>query len=204
MRNVCSDLINQLVQEINSKNTMKVKACLVGSGARNLETQNEQEPIDLDYNLIIVKANFDINNCREIKEYVRKEFNRVLKRNNWGDCQDSTFALSTEYRHFTTGNNTCFKIDLGIIYDNKDAWYRLIHNKTGVVDNDSWIWNMGANSQNLNKKVEYIKKNYYWEEVRRVYLEKKNLYLIRRDYNHPSFNCYIEAINEIYYAKGGK
>ena len=71
---------------------------------KHLETQNNNEPIDLDYNLVILDTNgLDINDCREIKEYVRKSFNVVLKNNGWGDCKDLTSALSTERRHLNKG-----------------------------------------------------------------------------------------------------
>lgn len=205
MRRVCSDIVNQLVQEINRDNEMKVEAQLVGSGARNLETQNANEPIDLDYNINIVDITYNINDCKRIKEYIRKKFNSVLSRNGWADCKDSTSVLSTEHRHFTQGNQTEFKIDLGIVFeDNKGSWYRLIHQKTGLIVTDTWIWNEGPDSKGLTNKVKFIKSNHFWEEVRETYLEKKNMYLRRGDHNHPSFNCYIETINEIYKAKGGK
>ena len=54
LKSCCSDIINQLVQFINEDGVMEVQAHLVGSGARNLITQNEQEPVDLDYNLEIL------------------------------------------------------------------------------------------------------------------------------------------------------
>ena len=43
-----------------------------------------------------------------------------------------------------------------------------------------------------------LKAKNLWEEVRQCYLDKKNLYLKRNDNNHPSFICYIEAVNEVY------
>ena len=49
------------------------------------------------------------------------------------------------------------------------------------------------------QKVEWLKNNNLWNEVRDTYLEKKNLYLRKNDHNHPSFICYIEAVNEVYY-----
>lgn len=201
MRRVCSDLINKLVQLINSENVMHVKANLIGSGARNLETQNNNEPVDLDYNLVIVETNdVDINDCRTIKEYVRDRFNIVLNNNGWGDCKDSTSALTTEKRHFTNGNQTEFSIDLAIIAVSEDGWYRLIHEKTGFSSLDRYFWNQGKDSKGLDKKVFWIKKNHLWEAVIDTYLEKKNQYLTRNDYNYSSFNCYIEAVNEVYYA----
>lgn len=60
----------------------------------------------------------------------------------------------------------------------------------------------GTKIKGVRKRVERLKKNSkYWNEVRNRYKEKKNMYLGRPDEkeNHPSFNVYIETINEIYY-----
>ena len=62
---------------------------LVGSGAKNLIMQNERNPIDLDYNLEVVRCE-DFRDCRRIKEDVRKAFNSALHEFGWRDCQDST------------------------------------------------------------------------------------------------------------------
>ena len=116
MKYLCSDIINQLVQKINNDGLMEVEAHLVGSGSRNLITQNANDPIDLDYNLCIEDfGDFSIRSGREIKNYIQTQFNTILQKNRWSDCQDSTSVLTTEYRHFTKGNNTEFKIDLAIV-----------------------------------------------------------------------------------------
>ena len=203
LRSTCADIVNQLKQEINRNDVMEVDTYLVGSGARNLITQNGNEPVDLDYQLEVVTLNgFEWNECRKIKEYIRKEYNEILCRNGWSDCSDSTSVLSTEYRYFTKGNNTKFKIDLAIIVkDNKGNWWRLIHKKTGVVNNDEWVWEQGRDSKGLENRVNKLKQNGCWEEVRDAYLTKKNFYLRRNDYDHPSFICYIEAVNEVYSKK---
>ena len=201
MKNLCSDIVNQLVQSINNDSVMTVEADLVGSGAKNLITQNANEPIDLDYNLCVLKV-FEIsfNNGQAIKEHIRKHFNKVLNQNGWGDCKDSTSAWATEYRHFTKGNKTKFKIDLAIVRENRYGLERLIHRKTGIILFDQWYWNHAQNSNGLADKVRKIKSENLWLEVREKYLEKKNMYLRRGDSdNHPSFNVYIETINEIHY-----
>ena len=199
LKYTCSGIINELVQLINAEELLEVKAHLVGSGAKNLITQNEKEPIDLDYNLCILKCyEIDINDCKSIKEYVRKSFNKVLKRNGWADCSDSKSALTTKYMAFKKGNKTSFSIDLCIITEDEDKWWRLIHKKTGSFQTDEWIWNEGKNSSGLRDKVKWLKNNNLWNEVRDAYLKKKNLYLRRNDNTHPSFICYIEAVNEIY------
>ena len=197
LRSACSDIINQLKQEINNDNLMEVNTYLVGSGARNLITQNGDKPVDLDYQLELLDLNgVDINDCGRIKEYVRKAFNRVLNKNGWKDCSDSTSVLSTSLRQFKKGNQTPFKIDLAIIVRNNDGRYwRLIHDKTGI---NRWFWNEGWHLNDFEDKVDEIKEQGLWEEVRKTYLEKKNQYLTHNDHNHPSIVCYIEAVNEIY------
>ena len=179
---------------------MTVKACFVGSGAKNLVTQNANNPIDLDYNICILDTKaININNGRDIKEYIRKEFNSILKANDWNDCHDSTSALTTEERVFKRGNKTAFSIDLAITFKNNFGWHKLIHKKTGWVIYDGYYWNQISDSRQLEEKVYAIKLNHLWDEVRSTYLEKKNLYLQRNDNTHPSFIIYIESVNQIYY-----
>ncbi|MDE6420580.1 MAG: hypothetical protein K2K87_08640 [Lachnospiraceae bacterium] len=200
LKSVCSDIVNQLVQSINKGSAMTVRACLVGSGAKNLVTQNANNPIDLDYNICILDAkSININNGRDIKEYIRKEFNSVLKSNDWSDCQDSTSALTTEKRAFKRGNKTAFSIDLAITFKNNFGWRKLIHEKTGWVIFDRYYWNEIPDSRWLKEKVYAIKQNHLWDEVRSTYLEKKNFYLQRNDNTHPSFIVYIESVNQVYY-----
>ena len=199
LRGACGDIVNQLVQSINNDSVMTVEACLVGSGAKNLITQNENESIDLDYNLCIVSTeSINILDCRGIKEYVRKQFNKVLCSNGWDDCEDSTSALTTGEYAFQKGNKTKFSIDIAIIRKYNNSWQRLIHQKTGFVNLDRYYWNEVQDSGRLEEKVRVLKSENLWGEVRDTYLKKKNFYLCRNDYNHPSFIVYVEAVNQIY------
>lgn len=199
MRRTCADLVNQLVMKINNDGEMEVRAYLVGSGAKNIETQNADEPVDLDYNLEIVESsNFNINAGQNVKEYIRNAFNEVLNKNGWSDCQDSTSCLTTKQQVFNRGNKTPFSIDLAIVCESGESWYRLIHQKTGLTSQDQWYWNEMPHSEKLRAKVNWLKVNDCWPAVRQTYLDKKNLYLRRHDNNHPSFVCYIEGVNEVY------
>ena len=192
---ICADIVNQLVQELKHYD-VEAEMTTVGSKRRGLITQNEKEPIDYDFNLFI--GNAEIFNGDELKNRVMAAFNKVLSRNGWGDCQDSTSALTTEQRVLKKGNKTPFSIDVAIVKE--DAWgnlHRLIHRKTGFVAYDQWYWNMAPNSKNLHDMEDYLKPD-YWQLVRDAYLDKKNMYLTRNDHDHPSFICYIEALYEVY------
>lgn len=131
-----SKLSQELCHQLKIDYDLGSRAQLIGSAKRNMITQNENEPVDLDYNLIIVKT--PIKDGKELKNAIMKSFNKVLKRNGYDDCQDSTSAISTKYYSFKKGNQTKYKFDIGIIKeDKKGEWERLIHNKTGIIQSDT-------------------------------------------------------------------
>ena len=131
MKELCFRMMNELKMSIYNNTPIEVEMDLVGSGAKNLILQNAKEPIDLDFNANIVGWEESVNirkDAREIKECIRKEFNRILKKYGLDDCQDSTSALTTNLIHFAKGNKTEFSIDLAIVYeDDYGRWNRLIH-----------------------------------------------------------------------------
>lgn len=199
MKRECSDIVNQLVQAINREDAMQVLAYPVGSGAKNLITQNNARPVDLDYNLEILKCYaFDINDCEHIKKYIGKKFDEVLSKNDWANCQYSSSVFTTEQRVFTQGNRTPFSIDLCIVKCYNNRYYRLICENTGFVNLNRYYWNEAPRSTELVKKADKIKKSGHWLKLRKIYLDKKNMYLQRNDRYHHSFTVYIEAINETY------
>lgn len=205
MKSDCADLINQLVQRINNDDCMEVHAELVGSGKWNLITQNEQKPIDLDYNLIIDNIGRRMSSSysllgreQQIKEYVRQQFNFILQKNDAEDCDDSTSALTTKCWYFQKWPTLKYHIDLAIVKEDQYGWHRLIHKKTGIVRCDQWYWNLIRDSSETQKKAALLKKDGLRQHVRDRYWEKKNEYLTRNDHDHPSFIVYIETINEIF------
>lgn len=197
MKQLCGEIMQSLSHQLKEDYDIGSVPVLIGSGAKNLIMQNEKEPIDLDYNLEIVRcANF--NDCRTLKENVRKAFNKVLSNYGWGNCEDSTSSLTTEMRYFNSGNRTEFSIDVCVVTQDADKYYRLIHNKTGWVSMDTYYWNEAPNSHKIKSKIDHIKKHGQWLLVREQYERLKNKYLKQNDHNHPSFICYIEAVNNVY------
>ncbi len=198
MRNLCGGIMQDLCHTLKKEYGIGAQFYLVGSGKRKLIMQNEKLPIDLDYNLEIVKCD-NFNDCRTIKESVRKAFNSVLDSFNLRDCEDSRSSLTTKEIIFTTGNQTAFTIDVCIVARNcNEEYFRLIHEKTGWVSNDRYYWNIAPNSRDIKAKAEYIQEQGKWQMVRDQYEKIKNHYLTWNDQNHPSFICYIEAVNNVY------
>lgn len=177
---------------------------LIGSGARNLVTANNNEPFDFDFNLNILKYD-NWRDGRKIKETVRKAANKVMSEYGLNDFQDSTSSLTSTVICFRNKPNLKFSIDIGIVTkDNNGQWHRLIHKKTGYTIIDNYYWNEVKHSDDIRNKVTILKKNNHWEDVRQRYLDIKNKYLKDNDNNHPSFVCYIEAVNEMFQKYGKK
>ncbi len=217
MRRLSGEIMQDLCHIIKEKYDIGTNFRLVGSGAKNFIMQNGFGSIDLDYNLEIVRCK-DFKDCRYLKECVRKAFDESLKSRNLGNCKDSTSVLTSKsirfYQSvwsngieprldsgFYSGNRTaCFSIDVCIIRrDRRNNYYRLIHKKNGWACDDEYYWNIAPNSSKIDKKVDCIKKRGKWELVKQQYSMIKNKYLsINNEKNHPSFICYVEAVNNVY------
>ena len=200
-RNLCGEIMQDFCHYLKEDYDIGAIFYLVGSGAKNFIVQNALLPIDLDYNLEIVRCD-DFEDCRNLKECARKSFNKALNEHGWRNCEDSTSSLTTEKRHFAKGNPTKFSMDVCIVCrDTEEIFYRLIHKKTGLTYYDQYYWNEAPHSAEIQKKAKYIKKRGKWQLVRTQYLDIKNRYLRQNDHDHPSFICYIEAVNNVYNAR---
>lgn len=194
---VCSSLMAELEEALREKD-INSQFFLIGSGAKNMVTQNENESIDFDYNLNILSRD-DIDDCKAIKEMVRRAFNKVLRENGLRDCEDSTSSLTTKCFYFDD-DSIEFSIDVGIVTKDDDGvLYRLKHEKGSTSYQDRYYWSEGPNLDKCKEKAMAIKLiPGCWDYVRDRYLELKNHYLRNNDYNHPSFVCYIQAVNDVY------
>lgn len=193
----CSSLMVELEEELREEG-INSQFFLIGSGAKNMVTQNENESIDFDYNLNILSC--DEENCRAIKETARKAFNKVLRQNGLRDCEDSTSSLTTKKFYLRGEKNIGISIDVGIVRKDNDGFlHRLKHEKGSTSYQDRYYWNEGPNLDKCKEKAMAIKLiPGCWDYVRDRYLELKNHYLRNNDYNHPSFVCYIQAVNDAY------
>ena len=197
MRAEAGSIMQELCHQLKEEHDIGATFCLVGSGAKKLVTQNASNPIDLDYNLEILRCE-DLDDCRALKEAVGESFNKVLCKHGWLNAQDSTSVLTARKWIYYAGAPS-FSIDVCItMRDENGNYHRLIHEKTGYLSYDRWFWNEMPHSARLREKADYIKKHGKWHLVREQYLNIKNRYLTRNDHDHPSFVCYVEAVSNVY------
>lgn len=199
--NRCYNLLIPLVNELKELG-ITAKLYPIGSGKRHLVTQltinDVPQPFDLDFNLEI-----DINilpkkyrNLKKLKDTVRSTLNSIINKENsndfFSDGQDSTSVISVPL-HFEDSKDIQFTFDLAIVSRNSHGnLQRLIHNKKDEI----FTWSPAKNSKDFETKAEKLKSAEYWNEVRTRYLEFKNQFV--NDITHPSFVCYIMAVNEVH------
>ena len=199
IRTEAGEILQDLCHNLKVDHDIGARFFMVGSGSHRLITQNANQPVDLDFNLEIVRCE-DFDDCRYLKECVRKSFDKALRARGcyWGNCEDSTSVLTAKRQMYFVTDPAKYGIDVCIIMQDDGHYHRLIHKKAHWPCDDEYYWNIGPNSRELKEKEEYIRKHGKWELVRSQYLDLKNLYLTRNDHNHPSFICYIEAVNNVY------
>lgn len=195
----CSATLSQVCSMLKEKG-ISAKFTLVGSGARNMVTRNGNGPFDLDYNLEIIKATDEyLDDLRYLKNTVRILLNKVIGRTRFRDSKDSTSCL-TAILLFRDNSAIEFKFDVAIVKRNsKGSLCKMVHNKNAWgYGNDQYVWNEVPDSHDVSQKARRIKSEGLWLEVRKRYVDLKNMYLSRQDKNHPSFVVYVEAVNQVY------
>ena len=189
-RKFCNVRLNALIERLREDNIIAYYN-LIGSGANNMVVCKNNQPFDLDYNIIFTKLPKEYDdNPERLKIMVTNRLNSIM---HWYyKCgQDSTSAIT--YNPILVSSE-CHKIDIGLIKRIKPSlpYSRLIHDKP----NGKFFWNEIRNSDNIKIKVKSINRSGLNLKLRKIYKEKKEIYY--NDQNHPSFVVYIEAVNQVF------
>ena len=192
-RSFSADKMNQVKQMLKAKYDLDSDFYLVGSGAKNLVTQNENEPFDLDWNIEIYNLAEPTKKAEWLKTTIMDFLNDILEDTPFRNCQDSTSVITSSW---TKKEGLQFSFDIAILVQNsKGNFCRMIHDKLM----NRYYWLEVPDSKALYDRMDELKENGWWQEIRDTYLEKKNMYLRRNDRkNHPSFNVLVETINEVW------
>lgn len=196
--NRCYNVLVPLIAELKK---IGIKATLypIGSGKRHLVTQKivngKPQAYDLDFNLEIDLDSLPpkYKSLKKLKDKIRGLLNQIMANKDFfSDGQDSTSVISVPL-HFNDSKEIEFSFDLAIVSRNSYGnLQRLIHDKS----HNNYTWSPAKNSKDCDIKAERLKTPERWNKVRKRYLELKNQFI--NDNNHPSFICYVMAINEIY------
>lgn len=189
---LCFECLAKAQAAIKERYGITFQIYAVGSGSNNLVTRWNNEPFDMDFNVLIQKLPDEFaNNPKKLKDTFRRELDTVLTQYGFSNGQDSTSAITYTHRQ---GWITDFMLDIGLAdRDNNGDYFRLIHKKTWP---EQFIWNQVQDSRDLRKRTDCIRKTGRWNKLSDQYLAMKNQY--GRNSEQPSFLVYVEAANLVW------
>lgn len=190
LKNACESIIKS-VQKSELRKYFTFQFNLIGSGKYNLITQNEDGEYDLDYNFILQKDKQGLfSNPKCIKELFINAFNDVNPDLGFKPIENSTSVITAKLIY---ENRLHFSFDVAILCEGYNGNYlKIIYNK----HTDQYYWNEIKSSKNYQTKIKELKSQRAWNEVRRLYLHKKNEHLSQQD-GRSSFSILLETLNEL-------
>lgn len=191
------EIINQVQDELREQFTFDYK--FIGSSSRNMITCDSKTNQGYDFDINIEINYFDeYYSAKELKERLMNTFNQVIVSHHYYPCQDKTRVFTIKVYednpYWIKNPKIKYSCDFAIVNTINDHQQEYIHfNK----HTHEYSWQMQSKGYSLSKKEDYIKKNKLTNELRKIYLAKKNF---NTNSNKKSRSLYAEAVNELYNA----
>lgn len=185
-------LINEVQNELRD-DYFTFSFTYVGSTRRKLITQDVggNQGYDFDVNIHVNDDNEEFS-PEEIRGIIRRTFDKHGKTFGYDFCEDSTRVLTIK-RKDRFRSRIISSCDFAIVYDCLDGRQQYIHfNKK----QNAYKWEYFPMSNKvLEERAQWLKENSLWDEVREVYIDKKNC---NSNPDKRSRSLCAETINELY------
>lgn len=200
-RQQLSPVKNELIQIINIvqdqiRKDFTFQFFFVGSTRQNMVTYNVGTNIgyDLDVDIQVNTSSDDLT-AKEIKTKIRLALDRVTLGYGYDYPEDSTRVITIKFKD-RKNSRIVHSCDFAIINnyiddDGSEGQEYIYFNKK----QNKYTWeNQSYKYYLLDEKVNWLKDNAHWQDVRTLYLNKKNC---NNDYYKHSRSIYAETIHEI-------
>ena len=195
VRDELYEIIHKLQDEVREYFTFQYH--FVGSSKRNMITRgrNSNTGFDFDVNIEVNDPDEDYS-AEEIRNILRNGLDRVT--NPYGRSifgydytEDSTRVLTIKVKD-KANSRILHSCDFCVVNDCEDGRQQYIrYNKK----QQSYSWEYQPKGYyELPEKIEWIKKNGLWQQVRDVYLDKKNM---NTDKNKKSRSIFAETVHQV-------
>lgn len=186
LKNDVIELLKEVQDEVRDHFTFRFD--FIGSTKRNMITQDMKSNIGFDFDVNIEVNDEDEDySAAEIRNILRTVITRVSWKYGFNKCEDSTRVITIKMTNpwRSTIEHSC---DFAVVYGNQYIRF----NK----ENQMYLWAQQSKGySNLEEKADTLRNNGYWDEVREVYIDKKNY---NEDTDKHSRSLYAETINEVY------
>lgn len=183
------ELIHFVQNEVRDVFTFQYE--FVGSAKRNMITCDTKSNIGYDFDVnIFVNDENEKYTAKEIKHILMNAFNKYAGRYNYDNCEDGTRVFTIKVKD-TKNSRIEHSCDFAIVnnYGNSQQEY-VRYNK----NSNSYNWEKQPKGfYRLPEKIEFCKKNRLWQEVRDLYLYKKNTNLDKK----RSRSIFADTIHQV-------
>lgn len=188
-------IIQKLQDEV--RHNFIFKFHFVGSSARNMITRDSKSNTgyDFDVNIEVDDPDEDYS-AKEIRDILRKGLDRVTNPYlypiyRYDYTEDSTRVLTIKVKD-RTNSRILYSCDFCIINNCPDGRQQYIRcNKK----QESYSWEYQPKGfYDLPAKIKYIKNCHCWQQVRDLYIVKKNM---NTDNNKKSRSIFAETVQEV-------
>ena len=186
LKNQIIQILNEVQDEVRDDFTFQYH--FIGSTERKMITRDMKSNIGFDFDVdLTVNDDEEDYDPDEIRNILRNAITKVSRRFGFTKCEDSTRVITIKMTNpwRSTIEHSC---DFAIVYGNQ-----YIRFNKGT---QTYTWEYQSKNHNdIEKRADILKKNGYWDEVRTVYLDKKNC---NTNPDKHSRSLYFETINEVY------
>ena len=189
LKNQIIELLYDVQDEVRSYFTFRFD--FIGSTKRNMITQDIKSNIGFDFDVNIeVNDDDEDYTAADIRNKLRNAITKVSRNYGFTKCEDSTRVITIKKanRWYSTIEHSC---DFAVVYGSQYIRY----NK----GNQKYSWELQSKGYiNIEQKADTLKNDKnkkYWNEVREVYIDKKNR---NTNPDKHSRSIYAETINEVY------
>ena len=144
----------------------------VGSASRNMITCDTKSNIGFDFDVnIYVNDDEENYTAKQIRQIIKQALDKVARHYGYDYCEDSTRVLTIKVKD-RGKSRIVHSCDFAIVNDCEDGRQQYIrYNK--VQNNYTWEY-QGEGFDGLPDKIEWLRENGLWQQVRDYYIEKKN------------------------------
>lgn len=191
VKNDLISLINMVQNEVRNYFTFRYD--FIGSASRNMITRAVNSNIGYDFD-VNIRVNDDDErfSAEDIKNILMNGFNKYNHLFDYDYCEDSKRVITIKVKD-RMNSKILHSCDFAIVYDCENGRQQYIKfNKS----QNSYSWEYQPEGfYQLSERIEAIKDEDLWQNVRDLYLIKKSN---NTDPNKKSRSIFAETINEVY------
>ena len=191
LKNKLIELINLVQDEVRESFTFSFK--FIGSADRNMITCDYKSNVVFDFDInIYVNDDDEEYSAEEIKSILKQGFDKHVKKFSYDYAEDSKRVLTIKVKDIEN-SRIMHSCDFAVVYDTSDGRQQYIHfNK----NQNTYEWQYQPDGfYKLPERIQYLKDNKLWQEVRDDYLNRKNNNTVS---SKKSRSLFAETINSLY------